>query len=197
MSYTRVKFEQTHIIRPASCGTFRHFAQTFRGDPSSGSHHSSLFDALVHYDTNAVYTPKPLLSSHFSVFCRNKFYFRFVFERPVACSRLLSKYLIFLFCTFLFITPLCNLSIFALAPGGITFPLPRRKRRGRRTERRAAALSYYTECSLVQIIPQQLCAAGVAQLAQRLCFDLTHPLPGHVEFLAKALRKLRQCRPFH
>ena len=30
MSYTRVKFEQTHIIRPASCGTFRRFAQTFR-----------------------------------------------------------------------------------------------------------------------------------------------------------------------
>lgn len=130
MSYTRVKFEQTHIIRPASCGTFRHFAQTFRGDPSSGSHHSSFFDALVHYVILIQYTPpKPLLSSHFSVFCRNKFIFRFVFERPAACSRLFSKYLIFLFCTFLFIIPLCNLSIFALAPGGITFPLPCRKKK--------------------------------------------------------------------
>lgn len=72
-------------------------------------------------DTNVVYTPKLLLSSHFSVFCRNKFYFRFVFERPVACIRLLSKYLIFLFCTFLFIIPLCNLSIFALVFWRITF----------------------------------------------------------------------------
>lgn len=130
MSYTRVKFEQTHIIRPASCGTFRHFAQTFRGDPSSGSHHSSLFDALVHYVILMQYTPQnPLLSSHFSVFCRNKFNFRFVFERPAVCSRLLSKYLIFLFCTFLFIIPLCNLSIFTLAPGGITFLLPCRKKK--------------------------------------------------------------------
>ena len=59
------------------------------------------------------------------------------------------------------------------------------RKKGRRTECRAAALSYYMECSLVQIIPQQLCAAGVAQLAQRLCFDLTHPLPGHVELLAQ------------
>ena len=25
----------------------------------------------------------------------------------------------------------------------------------------------------------------MAQLAQRLCFDLTHPLPGHVELLAQ------------
>ena len=130
MSYTRVKFEQTHIIRPASCGTFRHFAQTFRGKPSSDSHRSSLFWRTSPLcDTNAVYTRKPLLSSHFSVFCRNKFNFRFVFERPAACSHLLSKYLIFLFCTFLFITPLCNLSIFTLVPGCVTFALPCRKKR--------------------------------------------------------------------
>ncbi len=129
MSYTRVKFEQTHIIRPASCGTFRRFAQTFRGKPSSGSHRSSLFwRTRPLCDTNAVYTRKPLLSSHFSVFCRNKFNFRFVFARPAACSCLSAKYLIFLFCTFLFITPLCNLSIFTLVPGSATFVLPCRKK---------------------------------------------------------------------
>ena len=79
-------------------------------------------------DTNTVYTRKPLLSSHFSVFCRNKFNFRFVFARPAACIRLSAKYLIFLFCTFLFITPLCNLSIFTLVPGSVTFALPCRKK---------------------------------------------------------------------
>ena len=55
--------------------------------------------------------------------CRNKFNFRFVFARPAACVRLSSKYLIFLFCTFLFINPLCNLSIFTLVPGSVTFAL--------------------------------------------------------------------------
>ena len=43
--------------------------------------------------------------------------------------------------------------------------------------------------SLVQIIPQQLRAAGVAQLAQRLCFDLPHPFPGHVELLAQLFQR--------
>lgn len=130
MSYTRVKFEQTHIIRPASCGTFRHFAQTFRGKPSSGSHRSSFFGALVHYVILMQYTPEnPCCQAIFQFFCRNKFNFRFVFERPATCSCLLSKYLIFLFCTFLFITPLCNLSIFTLVPGSVTFALPCRKKR--------------------------------------------------------------------
>ena len=126
MSYTRVKFEQTHIIRPASRGTFRRFAQTFlKRQPSQ----FLFWRTSPLCDTNAVYTRKPLLSSHFSVFCRNKFNFRFVFVRPAACSRLFAKYLIFLFCTFLFINPLCNLSIFTLVPGSVTFPLPCRKKR--------------------------------------------------------------------
>ena len=130
MSYTRVKFEQTHIIRPAPCGAFRHFAQTFRGDPSSGSHRSSFFGALVHYVILMQYTPKnPCCQAIFQFFCRNKFNFRFVFARPAACSCLSSKYLIFLFCTFLFINPLCNLSIFTLVPGSVTFVLPCRKKR--------------------------------------------------------------------
>ena len=60
--------------------------------------------------------------------CRNKFNFRFVFEHPAACSCLSAKYLIFLFCTFLFIIPLCNLSIFTLVPGSVTFALPCRKK---------------------------------------------------------------------
>ena len=138
MSYTRVKFEQTHIIRPASCGTFRRFAQTFlKRQPSQ----FLFWRTSPLCDTNAVYTRKPLLSSHFSVFCRNKFNFRFVFAHPAACSRLFAKYLIFLFCTFLFINPLCNLSIFTLVPGSVTFALPCRKK-GRRTKCRAAALSF-------------------------------------------------------
>ena len=129
MSYTRVKFEQTHIIRPASCGTFRRFAQTFRDKPSSGSRHSSLFGALVHYVILMQYTPEnPCCQAIFQFFCRNKFNFRFVFARPAACSCLSTKYLIFLFCTFLFITPLCNLSIFTLVPGSVTFALPCRKK---------------------------------------------------------------------
>ena len=45
----RVKFEQTHIIRPASKGTFRRFSQTFRFDPSSRRLRIPLFGALVHY----------------------------------------------------------------------------------------------------------------------------------------------------
>mgnify|MGYP000623494447 CR=1 FL=1 len=126
MSYTRIKFEQTHIIRPASCGTFRRFAQTFlKRQPSQ----FLFWRTSPLCDTNAVYTQKPLLSSHFSVFCRNKFNFHFVFERPGTCSHLSTKYLIFLFCTFLFINPLCNLSIFTLVPGSVTFAPPCRKKR--------------------------------------------------------------------
>ena len=63
------------------------------------------------------------------------------------------------------------------------------QKRDRRTKCRAAVSSYHIECSFVQIIPQQLCAAGVAQLAQRLCFDLAHPLPGHVELLAQFFQR--------
>ena len=57
MSYTRVKFEQTHIIRPASKGTFRRFSQTFRFDPSSRRLRIPLFGALVHYVILMQYTP--------------------------------------------------------------------------------------------------------------------------------------------
>ena len=129
MSYTRVKFEQTHIIRPASKGTFRRFSQTFRFDPSSHRLRIPLFGALVHYVILMQYTPQnPCCQAIFQFFAEINLFFG-LFSNARQRSRLFSKYLIFLFCTFLFIIPLCNLSIFALAPGGITFPLPCRKKK--------------------------------------------------------------------
>ena len=115
MSYTRVKFEQTHIIRPASCGTFRHFAQTFRGDPSSGSHHSSFFDALVHYVILMQYTPqKPCCQAIFRILAQYFCQGRNFMERTDVCRLCAFWLLIFEFCTFSPKTPLCILYTLAL-----------------------------------------------------------------------------------
>ena len=115
MSYTRVKFEQTHIIRPASCGTFRHFAQTFGGDPSSGSHRSSLFDALVHYVILMQYTPqKPCCQAIFRILAQYFCQARDFMVRTGACKLCAFWLLIFEFCTFSPKTPLCILYRLAL-----------------------------------------------------------------------------------
>ena len=79
MSYTRVKFEQTHIIRPASKGAFRRFSQTFRFEPFGQPLRIPLFGALVHYVILMQYTPKkPCCQAIFQIFAKiNYFFFRF------------------------------------------------------------------------------------------------------------------------
>ena len=122
MSYTRVKFEQTHIIRPASCGMFRRFAQTFRDAPFGGRLRIPLFGALVHYVILIQYTPlKACCQAIFSILGQNFLIFRIFVVRPVPCTRFSFWGLIFCFCTFLPKTPLCILSILALVFESQTF----------------------------------------------------------------------------
>ena len=115
MSYTRVKFEQTHIIRPASEGTFRRFSQTLRFDPLSRPRRIPLFGALGHYVILMQYTPgKPCCQAIFPIsgrfFCQAP---AFV-AHPVPCPLCAFLVLLFEFCTFSPKTPLCILYRFAL-----------------------------------------------------------------------------------
>ena len=106
----QVEFEQTHIIRPASKGTFRRFSQTFPSVPFGRSNTSSLFGALGHYVILMQYTPiKPCCQAIFRIsgrfFCQVHSFFAHT-EACVLCS---FWALIFCFCTFSPKTPLCIL----------------------------------------------------------------------------------------
>ena len=106
----QVEFEQTHIIRPASKGTFRRFSQTFRFSPPSSLHANSLFGALGHYVILTQYTPiKPCCQAIFRILAQYFCQARDFMVRTGACKLCAFWLLIFEFCTFSPKTPLCIL----------------------------------------------------------------------------------------